>query len=262
MSFILCLETSSKNCSVAIAKNGQVYNVKEELDDNYSHGQKLHVLIADLLLESNLSIDEGDAFCFSEGPGSYTGLRIGAAAVKGFAFVLKKPIITVSTLESMAKGYIMSVYSEVKSELYKHNHFCSVLDSRQGEVYAAIYNSNYTPLLLPSPCEINNLTSVILELLEKQKSNASDLENPYSIEIFGPGSYKLSDVFFTEHLDNDGEPFSDYIKFPDQKNIMPSAAYLCSFAQYKFTNNEFVDSAYFEPTYLKNFLPTRPKSSR
>ena len=45
MSFILCVETSSKNCSVAIANNGEVYNVKEELDDNYCHGQKLHVLI-------------------------------------------------------------------------------------------------------------------------------------------------------------------------------------------------------------------------
>ena len=258
MSFILCVETSSKNCSVAIANNGEVYNVKEELDDNYCHGQKLHVLIADLLLESNLSLNQVDAFCFSEGPGSYTGLRIGAAAVKGFAFVLQKPIITVSTLESMVQGHIMSAYSEVNPELHKHNYFCAVLDSRQGEVYAAIYNSNYTPLLLPSACEIKNLSNIILELLEKQKSNS---KNSYSIEIFGPGSYKLSDVLFMSNLDNDGQSLSDYIKFPHGSNFMPSAAYLCSFAHDKFTNNKFVDSAYFEPTYLKNFVPSKPKSS-
>ena len=84
MALILCLETSSKNCSVAISKNGESILVHEKFDHNYCHGEQLHVLIQDILIESSISINSFDAFALSSGPGSYTGLRIGAAAIRVF----------------------------------------------------------------------------------------------------------------------------------------------------------------------------------
>ena len=118
MALILCLETSSKNCSVSIAKNGKTIQLKELLDDNYCHGEKLHVLIEELLKESKFLISDFDAFAFSSGPGSYTGLRIGAAAIKGFAFALDKPVISVSTLNSMAYGVCYNSHIDISSSIY------------------------------------------------------------------------------------------------------------------------------------------------
>ena len=229
MALILCLETSSKNCSVSISNDGSTLFTKENFDENYCHGEKLHFLIQSLLMEANFSIENFDAFALSSGPGSYTGLRIGAASVKGFSFALDKPIIAVSTLKSM----VLAVLSQKDTNFKKEDLFCPVLDSRKGEVYAALYDFKYQEYLSPISCRIDSFS--FLKYLDKQ-----------SVYFFGPGMYKLESII------NHKNAF-----FLNKE--YPSASSLSKLAYTKFKKNDFVDAAYFEPMYLKNFIPTQPR---
>ena len=229
MALILCLETSSKNCSVAISKNGEKIFLKENFDDNYCHGEQLHVLIQELLIDANLSINDFDAFALSAGPGSYTGLRIGASATKGFSFAVDKPIISISTLKSMALGLKNFHFHSVR----QYDYFCPTLDSRRGEVYLGIYDKKNREYLEPCACEIE--TFPFKKYLDNNR-----------ICFFGPGIVKLQASIVHKNADYLNQ---DY----------PSAKYLCQLAEQKFKKHDFVDSAYFEPMYLKNFIPTKPK---
>ena len=228
MALILCLETSSKNCSVAISKDGECILVHEKFDNNYCHGEQLHVLIQDLLIESSISINSFDAFALSSGPGSYTGLRIGAAAVKGFSFALEKPIIAVSTLKAMSRGF-------QNTNSFQYNFFCPTLDSRKGEIYLAVYDEKHKEYIPPFACDIKSFN------FEKHLKD-------YTMCFFGPGILKLQ----------------SYISHPnaiflDQDH--PSAKNLCQLAEHKFKYKDYEDAAYFEPSYLKNFVPTKPKTA-
>ena len=231
MALILCLETSSKNCSVAIANNGVNFLLKEKFDDNYCHGEQLHVLIQNMLKEANIQLSDFDAFAFSAGPGSYTGLRIGASAIKGFAFALDKPVISISTLESMTSGLLIG--NLIKNQQY--NLFCPTLDSRKGEVYLGFYDNNMTEILAPTACEIH-------------KFNFDKYLQENCVCFFGTGSEKLKSVLTHQNaifLNED---------YPSSKN-------LCALAQKKFQKGTFEDIAYFEPMYLKKFIPTKSKKS-
>jgi hypothetical protein len=94
MTHILCIETSTKNCSVSISKNGEILTVKEIAEDNYSHAENLHVFIQKILEESGLEKHQLHAIAVSKGPGSYTGLRIGVSAAKGLCYALDLPLIS------------------------------------------------------------------------------------------------------------------------------------------------------------------------
>lgn len=227
MALILCLETSSKNCSVAISKNGESVFLTEKFDDNYCHGEQLHVLIQELLVMSSISIKDFDAFAFSAGPGSYTGLRIGAASAKGFSFAMDKPIISISTLKSMAFGLLRNNP--------KYDFFCPTINSRKGEIYLAMYTSDYKEKLAPFSCEIEHFP------FNKYLKNKS-------ICFFGTGNEKLKSIITHENA---------YFLNTD----CPSSSNLCYLAEQKFINNDFANLAYCEPLYLKNFIPTISKKS-
>ncbi|MEP6109718.1 tRNA (adenosine(37)-N6)-threonylcarbamoyltransferase complex dimerization subunit type 1 TsaB, partial [Nonlabens ulvanivorans] len=140
MALILCVETSSTNCSVALASDDtsvtnansyQVAHCADFIEDNsssYSHGERLHVFIDDLLKRNNLTVQDLDAIAVSEGPGSYTGLRIGVASVKGMCYALDIPMIAINTLESL------SLQNTLPSD-----YTIAMLDARRMEVYASVY---------------------------------------------------------------------------------------------------------------------------
>ena len=90
---ILNIETATTNCSVALSKNGKTIFLKEDYDKNYSHAERLHVYIDEVLKEAGIAINDLNAIAISKGPGSYTGLRIGVSAAKGLCFALDKPLI-------------------------------------------------------------------------------------------------------------------------------------------------------------------------
>ena len=95
MSIILNIETATKNCSVALSKAGKTLAIIELSEQNFSHAEKLHVFIEELFLETNLKLQDLNAVAVSQGPGSYTGLRIGVSAAKGLCYALSIPLIGV-----------------------------------------------------------------------------------------------------------------------------------------------------------------------
>jgi len=223
MALILSIDTASKNCSVSLAKDGLLIDTIEEVKDSFLHGQKLHVFCEKLLKESNFKFSEIDAYSLSIGPGSYTGLRIGAAAIKGFSLVFNKPVITIPTLNSMA------YYQKSNWD----NFLCPVLDSRQGEIYAAVFDQS-----------LNCLESSHPHILSS--SSFSNFLNNQKVLFFGTGISKVKD--FISHKN---------AHFLD--NFLPSSKYLIDISESMYHKKDFADLASFEPLYLKEFIPTRSK---
>ena len=223
MALILSIETSTTNCSVSLSRKGKLLIAKEDYDKNYSHAERLHVYIDDVLKQAQVSVNEIDAVAISKGPGSYTGLRIGVSAAKGLCFALNKPLISIPTLESLAH--------QVTSN---DGVIVSMLDARRLEVYAAIFDSNYE--------QIRETKAEVLNEL----SFSSYLENG-KVYFIGNGVEKSKNLIVHQNA-----------LFIDDK--LPSANEMGGIAFNKYKISDFEDVAYFEPYYLKDFVALKPKS--
>lgn len=225
MSIILCVETSSTNCSVALASDktsgeqnkydlNHLLDFLEDNSDSYSHGERLHVFIDDILKRNQLTVQDLDAIAVSEGPGSYTGLRIGVSAVKGMCYALDIPMIAISTLESLSIQNTTGTATTI-----------AMLDARRMEVYAAVYQNGR---------QVENPKAVILE-----EDSFSSFRNSDTITFIGTGVEKFKDLI------NDAA--HNYI------TSNPTAITMCDIAIEKYKKSDTVDVAYFEPFYLKEF---------
>src|SRR5690554_3427289 len=218
MAAILCLETATTNCSVALSIDGEIVAIREANDSKYSHAEKLHPFIDDVLKEANFDKDNLNAIAVSKGPGSYTGLRIGVSAAKGLCFSLDIPLISIPTLTSLAHQVV-----EVEAEF-----IFPLLDARRMEVYTAGFNAQKE--------EILQTQAMIL--------------NETSFEEF----LKKGQVFFI----GDGLPkFREICTHPNAHFLegkLPSAREMGALAYKKYKEEDFEDVAYFEPYYLKDFL--------
>lgn len=219
MFFILNIETSTKNCSVSLANSGKVVSVKEFAEEGFSHAEKLHVFIEEVLKETQTSFQELKAVAVSKGPGSYTGLRIGVSAAKGICYALNIPLISVDTLEILAR--------QVKIE---KGIIIPMLDARRMEVYSAAFDKEY-----------NKIMEVQAEVLT-QDSYAEFEENIYFI---GDCQEKCKTIL--------KKPNFHFVS----NIIFPSANEMSILSHKKFINQEFEDVAYFEPFYLKDFMITK-----
>ena len=130
MALILNIETATRNCSVAVARDGQVLACREIAEQGYTHAEKLHVFIEEVMQEAGVALTELEAIAVSKGPGSYTGLRIGVSAAKGLCYALQKPMLAVDTLAVLA--HAVSVESGL---------IIPMIDARRMEVYAAVFNA-------------------------------------------------------------------------------------------------------------------------
>lgn len=222
MATILNIETATKNCSVSIAKNGEVLAMKELNDGNYSHAEKLHPFIQEVLKEASVKNEEIDAVAVSKGPGSYTGLRIGVSAAKGLCFSFEKPLISVETLKSLAHSLII-----------EEGRILPMLDARRMEVYAAVYNEHYE--------EIREIKAEIID-----ENSFSDYLNQGKVYFLGDGAAKCKEV-----ITHKNAIFIEG-KFPSSKEMAQ-----LSYDKYK--KNDIEDVAYFEPFYLKDFVVTPEK---
>ena len=140
MTYILHLETATKSCSVALSLNGELIQLEESTDDNYSHGEKLTLFIEKVLKQAEISPGHLSAISVASGPGSYTGLRIGAATAKGLCFALNIPLIAIDALTSL---------SEIAKEKHPNTKLCSLIDARRMEVYCQItdeYGTKVKPI--------------------------------------------------------------------------------------------------------------------
>lgn len=216
MAYILNLETSTRNCSVAVAYNGKTLLCKEVAELGYSHAEKLHVIIEEVLKEVNLQFCNLHAVAVSKGPGSYTGLRIGVSAAKGLCYALNIPMISVDTLLVMAlkAGKVDGL-------------IVPMIDARRMEVYSAIYSN-----------EGENIRAIQAEILTETSYQEFDT----SLYFLGDCLDKVKTVlkktnfYFLEHI------------------VFPSANEMSKLSYNQFKENNFVDVAYFEPFYLKDFL--------
>lgn len=217
MAIILNIETTTTNCSVSLSKKGETLVLKEDYSANYSHAESLHVFIDDVIKSSQLKLSDIDAIAVSKGPGSYTGLRIGVSAAKGLCFSLDKPLISISTLESLSQqinidqGYIVPM-----------------LDARRMEVYSTVFDANHH--------QVRDIKAQILD-----ENSFLDYLNKDKVYFIGNGVEKTKAIIHNEN--------AVFIE-----NKLPSANNMSKLAYEKFIKNDFEDVAYFEPFYLKDFI--------
>ena len=218
MAVILCIETATTNCSVAIAVDGKIIALQEDNNHQYSHAEKLHSFIDQVLAKSGILKSSLQAIAVSKGPGSYTGLRIGVSAAKGLCFAIDVPLISIPTLEALAHQAVI-----------ENGLIIPMLDARRLEVYAAVFSS-----------ENDQIRETKAEVLDK---------NSYYNYL------KINNVCFI----GDGvEKFKALCKHKNaifMEGKLPSAKQMGALAEIKYRKNDFEDVAYFEPYYLKDFIP-------
>lgn len=227
MAFILCIETATKACSVALVSNGEIVDSRLSLIRN-AHSTVLNLFIDELIKESGYNYSHLDAVAVSKGPGSYTGLRIGVSTAKGLCYALGIPLIAPDTLACMASGFISN-----QKDLPDNALFCPMIDARRMEVYTAVYDKNLTPLV-----QVDAL------IVDKDFLNQLDVDKP--VYYFGEGADKCLDVLSVRQ---------NWNLIPDFHN---SAAHMGKIASENFNLSRFEDVAYFEPFYLKDFVAGKP----
>lgn len=223
MTQLLCLETATLNCSVALGTHSATADVREIQASHFVHAEALHELVQALLETTNQA--DIAAVAVSEGPGSYTGLRIGVAAAKGLAMALNVPLLAIPTLEHFAAG--------VAAKHPGYDCYVPMLDARRMEVYAASYQADGT--------EVQAVRAVILD-----EPHTPLFTEGQRVLVFGDGANKAQAIF--------GHSNIDYLT-----DVLPSAAAMVDLGVLRLTAGCTVDLAQFEPYYLKDFIAGTPK---
>lgn len=221
---ILHIETSSKNCSVAISDGEKLLCLCEEVSENYKQSESLHTFVEWALEGAEISLKNLDAVSLGKGPGSYTGLRIGAASAKGFCYGLKVPLIATNSLETMIEPFLSKNYDVI----------VPLIDARRMEVYCAVFDGNSGEMI----------TETEAKILDEQ--SFTEVEGK-KILFVGDGAKKAKEILQISNADFNSE-------------VYPSAKYLIKKSVEKFNRQDFEDVAYFEPFYLKDFHGVKKKS--
>lgn len=214
---ILHIETSSKNCSVAISDGEKLLCLCEEVSDNYKQSESLHSFVEWTLEGAEISLKDLDAVSLGKGPGSYTGLRIGSASAKGFCYGLKIPLIAINSLDSMVEEFVNQGFELI----------IPLIDARRMEVYTAIFDGKSGKMISETEAKI---------LDENSFSELGDRK----ILFVGDGTKKAQEIL--------NLPNAEF-----KSDVYPSAKGLIKQSVEKFNQRDFEDVAYFEPFYLKDF---------
>lgn len=223
---IILIETSTALCSAAISKGGDIISYRESSEDK-AHASKLAVFISEMLREQGMSASDCDAVAVSEGPGSYTGLRVGVSTAKGICFGAGIPLISVGTLDILAiqaieEGLLPQGCTAV----------VPMIDARRMEVYCAEFSAagERTGKVRP-------------EILES--GSFSETAGCGTVLFIGDGAEKFSRI---SSLDN-----AAFVR------CWPKASAMLRPALDKYMTARFEDTAYFEPFYLKEFVATESR---
>lgn len=230
MALILCIETGTDICSVGIAENGRLVSLRES-DEGRDHARKVGVFVDEMLRENGFRPEEIDAVAVGKGPGSYTGLRIGVSFAKGLCYGLGRPLIAVGSLDALVEvareDYEAGI---VDAGEWAGARLCPMVDARRMEVYTQLFDPEGHPL-----------SEVSAEVIGPDSLAEWRREGP--LVLFGNGAAKCASVLDGVRL----------------IRVAPSARGLVRLAQAAFDRGEFVDPAYFEPFYLKDFVVTASK---
>lgn len=225
---ILCLETATPVCSVALNESCCTIGLRETEGQN-AHSEKITNFIREVMETAKIDYRQLDAVAVSKGPGSYTGLRIGVSTAKGICYAADLPLMAIDTLEAMAHG----MKAKLGSQIAENDMLIPMIDARRMEVYAAIFDANLN--------KIKDTEAVVMD-----ENSFADLRKDHRLWLFGDGAPKLSKLF------------------ENQQNVCiidgfkPSAAYMRPLAEKALKERQFVDVAYFEPFYLKDFIAGKP----
>ncbi len=220
MSLILNIDTALEKAHVSFAKNGEILGLLKN-ESPKEHASFLQSAIRQLIKTTGIHLQEIDAVAVTSGPGSYTGLRVGMASAKGLCYALKKPLISISSLEVLTDSAV-----QLFPELHESVIFCPMIDARRMEVFTAIYRKDLS-IILP-PC------ALILDKFSFEKVLKND-----KIIFFGTGSAKWR--LISNH------PNALF----EEVSILPKT--LSKQTNLRFLQNKFADLAYSEPFYLKEF---------
>jgi len=217
MAYILCVETATTNCSVALAKDGRIICSKEDYNTTYSHAERLHNFIQEVIDSGNISFGDLDAIAVSKGPGSYTGLRIGVSAAKGLCYALDIPLIAIDTLKTLA----LQVAAQ-------NGFIVPMIDARRMEVYAAIFSFDFEKV---RDTEAQILSEISFETYLQENQ----------VSFIGNGVTKFAEICNHKNA----------VFIPKK---LPSAKEMVALSYTKFQKKDFEDVSYFEPYYLKDFV--------
>lgn len=225
---ILCIETATDVCSVALCRDNRVITLRES-EEGRSHASLLTVFIGEILTANGLDADTLDAVAVSKGPGSYTGLRIGVSVAKGIAYGASIPLIGIETSLSMFHGFRES--AKGKYMFTAEDLFCPLTDARRMEVYSAVFDSD-GKTIRKTRAEIIN------------EESFSEFPGSPRIFLFGDGAGKCRDVIKRDNV-------------IIETGYRISASSMCRPASEAYSQQHFEDVAYFEPFYLKDFLTSK-----
>lgn len=228
MSCLLNIETATPVCSVTVSIDGKI--VFERIDANGpSHSTLLGVFVDDAVAEARLQGWKLDAVAVSCGPGSYTGLRIGVSQAKGICYGLGIPMIAIKTPLILAQTVLET--QEVPDDVL----LCPMIDARRMEVYAALYDT-----------KLNIIRDIAADIVDGD--SYQEFLSKSKIFFFGNGADKCKDTLVSNN--------ASFLK-----DVYPSARYMVRLAEEAYQSEKFVDTAYFEPFYLKDFVTTTAKKN-
>jgi tRNA threonylcarbamoyladenosine biosynthesis protein TsaB len=233
MATILHIETATQVCSVGLSANSSLLQLRESREKN-SHSTTITLFIEEVMKSAGMPFGALDAIAVSMGPGSYTGLRIGVSTAKGICYALDKPLIAISTLQSMAAGMLNEMESQSIETPSQKILLCPMIDARRMEVYNAFYDKDL------------NLAREIKAEIIQESSFANELDH-YKVWFFGDGAEKCKPLL----------GHHPHAHFADDFQL--SSSFMVTLAEAKFNHSEFEDVVYFEPYYLKDFIPGIPR---
>jgi tRNA threonylcarbamoyladenosine biosynthesis protein TsaB len=229
---VICLETATNLCSVALCDSAGVISLKE-CSEEKSHASLVTVFIEEIFKENGIRASHLEAIAVSKGPGSYTGLRIGVSVAKGVAYAASIPLIGIDTTLSMFRGLSQNYNYNPGNE--ENILFCPMLDARRMEIYYAIYDARG-----------ETIKAISAEIIGKDSFR--NIPESQRIIFFGDGAAKCKDVITRKN-----------ITVADEFRI--SASYMQKPVFQAIKNKRFEDIAYFEPFYLKDFITSTPKKN-
>lgn len=227
MSCILHIETSTRVCSVALSQDGSCIFDKEN-PDGPNHASVLAPYVDEAVSFADSHAIPIDAVAVSQGPGSYTGLRIGVSTAKGVCFGRRLKLLAVPTLQVLCTPVLL--FHELEDDAL----LCPMIDARRMEVYAALYDRALTEICPVSAVVVDGDTWH--EQLDRRP-----------VYFFGDGAAKCREAI--------RHPNAHFID-----GIRPLARHMMPLAERALARDEVQDVAYFEPFYLKEFVASRPKA--
>jgi tRNA threonylcarbamoyladenosine biosynthesis protein TsaB len=221
MSYILCIETGTDTCSVALTSGGILTAIRETHGER-DHAAKVAVYAEEILHETGLRPKDLTAIAVSRGPGSYTGLRIGVSFAKGLCHGLGIPLIGIGSLASLCEQARTDIGSFSPTVT-----LIPMIDARRMEVYGQVFDAEGTPLTEPEAWIID-------------ETSLTEWRDKGRVHIFGSGADKCREAL----------PWAHYM------DVRPSARGMIPLAAGALAGGTFEDTAYFEPFYLKDFVVT------